>query len=175
MRHITLLVILASTPLTTARAQDSLPVTVGARVRVTAPTLDLDRHDGIVRAMDGDTLVVDGLRASLASITRLDVHRGRGGHPVTGAVVGAAVLGAVWVALVNGICDPWGNSPNCSITTGGFVALAAAGAAGGALIGAGIGALIKSDRWEVVPLDQLRVSFVPQRDGRFAFGLSAAF
>jgi len=27
-------------------AQDSLPVTVGTRVRVTAPELDLDKYDG---------------------------------------------------------------------------------------------------------------------------------
>jgi len=34
---------------------------------------------------------------------------------------------------------------------------------------------IKIDRWEEVPLDQLRVSFVPQLDGRFGFGLSVRF
>jgi len=45
----------------------------------------------------------------------------------------------------------------------------------GALVGLGIGALLKSERWEEVPLDRLRVNIVPQRDGRFALGLSVAF
>jgi len=42
-------------------------------------------------------------------------------------------------------------------------------------LGAVIGALIKTDRWEEVPLDALRVSFVPQRDGRFGLGMSVRF
>jgi hypothetical protein len=44
-----------------------------------------------------------------------------------------------------------------------------------AFVGGIIGAFIKTDRWEEVPLDRLRVSFAPQRDGRFALGLSVAF
>ena len=45
----------------------------------------------------------------------------------------------------------------------------------GALVGLGIGALSKSERWEDVPLDRLRVSIVPLPDGRLAFGLSVVF
>ena len=49
----------------------------------------------------------------------------------------------------------------------------------GAVIGGGtglvggivMGALSKTDCWEEVPQDRLRVSFAPQRDG-FALGLS---
>ena len=52
----------------------------------------------------------------------------------------------------------------------GVVAVGAVGAG----IGAGIGALSKTDKWEEVPLDQLRVSIVPRRDG-FALGFSVAF
>jgi hypothetical protein len=50
----------------------------------------------------------------------------------------------------------------------------AIGAAAGILIGSSIGAVIKTDRWEEVPLDQLRVSIVPRRDG-FALEISVAF
>ena len=57
-------------------------------------------------------------------------------------------------------------------------ATAAGGAlVGGALfgvIGAGIGTFIKTDRWEEVPLDRLRVSFGPKRDG-FAVGVRVTF
>ena len=42
-------------------------------------------------------------------------------------------------------------------------------------VGAITGALIKTDHWEDVPLDRVRVSFGPQRDGRFALGASVRF
>ncbi len=32
-----------------------------------------------------------------------------------------------------------------------------------------------ADRWQEVPLDRLRVSVAPQRDGRFGLGLSVRF
>ena len=38
-----------------------------------------------------------------------------------------------------------------------------------------IGNSIKTDRWQAVPLDNVRVSFVPQRDGRFTLGMSVRF
>lgn len=63
-----------------------------------------------------------------------------------------------------------------------FVNPAACAAAGGvifgaagALLGALIGATMKTERWVSVPLDELRVSFGPQRDGRFGFGASVRF
>jgi hypothetical protein len=45
----------------------------------------------------------------------------------------------------------------------------------GALVGAGIGALIKTDRWEEVPLDGLRMRFALQRTGALALKLSVSF
>jgi hypothetical protein len=42
-------------------------------------------------------------------------------------------------------------------------------------MGAGIGALIKTGGWQEVSLEHLRVSFAPQRDARFALGLSVSF
>ena len=44
----------------------------------------------------------------------------------------------------------------------------------GAGIGAIVGALTGTDRWEEVPLERIRVSFAPQRDG-FAFGMWVVF
>ena len=53
----------------------------------------------------------------------------------------------------------------------------------GALLGAGVGGalggitgyFIKTDRWEEIPLDRLRVSLAPERDGGFALGFSVGF
>lgn len=43
-------------PVTNIAAQDSIPVTIGTRVRVTAP--DNNKYDGTLQAMRGDTLTV---------------------------------------------------------------------------------------------------------------------
>ena len=47
----------------------------------------------------------------------------------------------------------------------------------GSGVGLGVGTILGApsrDRWEEVPLDRLRVSFAPKRDG-FEVGLSVAF
>ena len=41
--------------------------------------------------------------------------------------------------------------------------------------GAGVGALIKSDRWEAVPLDRLGMEITPGPDGRLALGVRVRF
>ena len=101
--------------------------------------------------------------------------RGQKSNWTTGAIIGGAVLGAASLAAVIGVCDPGGNPPNCSVTGGGILAVTAAGAVVGAVIGAALGSQSKSDRWEELPLDRLRVSFAPQRDRRFGLGLSVRF
>lgn len=177
MRPITCLVaVLAVVPLTRVTAQDPPPVTVGTRVRVTAPDLDIDKYDGTVTAVRSDTLTVGTLQVPLASVTRLDVHQGRKGNVGKGAIIGTLV--GVPTGLALGIL--YQQACSDSIETGetclalipiGAVAVGLAGA----LVGGTIGALIKTDRWEEVPLDQLRVSVGPQRDGRFGFGALVRF
>ncbi len=76
-----------------------------------------------------------------------------------GAVVGA-------VSCTN---DPFVTPGQCAIVVG--ISFGAAGA----LLGALIGATMKTERWVSVPLDELRMSFGPQRDGRFGLGLSVRF
>ena len=187
MRHLTLLaVVLAVTPFSNIHAQDSPPVAVGTRVRVTAPTLDIDKYDGTLQAFSGDTIVlerqqrerrgplmVDTLRVALTSLTRLDIHRGTRRNVGKGILWGGIPPGLVLGGLVGAYCAE-SIDVECNFA-GGFATGFAVGFAGGAIIGGVIGAFSKSDRWEEVPLDQIRVSFSPQRDGRFAFGLSLAF
>jgi hypothetical protein len=175
MRHTLLVVVLAVTPCSTVLAQDSPPVTVGDRVRVTAPTLDIDKYDGTLQAWSDDGVTVDTLQVALAQLTRLDVYRGQKGHALTGALVGAVVLGAIAVPVGVQFCKDTNQGDTCYGAEQYVLPVVAIGVLGGALIGALIGSLVKSDRWEEIPLDQLRVSIVPQQDGRFAFGLSVAF
>jgi hypothetical protein len=148
----------------------------GARVRVTAPQLGIEKQATTFQTLRGDTLIVVADSATycpLASVTRLEVHRGRQGHVWLGAGIGSAV-GAV-AGVVTGVlvCK---NDWLCSDDYMGLAVLAGAGIGGvaGGLLGAGVGALIKTDRWEEVPLDRLRVSLVPRREG-VALGISLAF
>ncbi len=46
------------------------------------------------------------------------------------------------------------------------------GAGGGLLIGGAVGAIIRTDRWEEIPIGRLRVSFLPQRHGDFTLTFS---
>ena len=144
----------------------------GQRVRITAPQLGISKHSGTLVAVDGDTLTVGTLQVALMDVTRLDVYMGRKGHSGTGAVVGGLVVGVPFAFLLAAVGEDL--SDDCNAAGGAAVGLLVGGVAG-ALVGAPVGALINTDRWEEVPLDQLRVSVVPQRDGRFAVGLSVRF
>ncbi len=181
MRPVTFLVaVLALAPLTHVTAQEPPPVNVGDRVRLTAPTLDIDKYDGTLRAMDRDTLIVDSLRVALLSVTRLDVHRGRKSNAGKGALVGGivgGVLGGVAGAVLAGFCEMnGGSSQPASECRPAFMAVGTLAVGGfGALVGVVVGAGSTGDRWEEVSLDRLRVSFAPQRDGRFGLGLSVRF
>jgi hypothetical protein len=83
---------------------------------------------------------------------------------LAGAGIGAAV-GAIMD------CDEalWGEPESVCV---GVVAFVDAGTE--LLLGTAIGFSIRTDRWEEVPLDQLRVSVVPQHDG-VALAISVAF
>ncbi|NIM49030.1 MAG: hypothetical protein GTO22_07195 [Gemmatimonadales bacterium] len=191
------LMMLLVAPICTATAQDQWPpLEPGARVRLTHqhPTCPLEtcsgtkeRSVGTLKAAPADTLLlelhgrVDPLAMPLSSVTKLEVQRGRKAATWTGAGIGAvagAVVGAVIAvatfeepAPCEWFCFDFGPSDAGEAAVMGL----AGGATLGFLVGLGVGALFKTDRWEEVPLDRLRVSLAPQRDGRSALALSIAF
>ncbi len=190
MRHATMLVaILAFVPLASATAQVQQPIERGARVRVTIllPCPDIytscadwrSRHNGTFMAWKADTLVVqsngDTLSVPVDRVTRLDVSRGRKTNTGKGAEIGF-LLGGVVGAVIG-----YASYEECACLGGGVgpetlaVAGAGIGALGGLVAGALIGSSTKTDRWREVPLDRVRVSLGPQRDGRFGFGASVRF
>ena len=141
-------------------------VAPGDTVRVTAPSMDMDDSVGTVAALETDRLTVqveeraDALSVPLADVTKLKVRRGQKSNAGKGALIGLGVGAAAGVitallSCADSQCD-WDNAGD-DVT--GYTAVVLG--AGGALLGAGIGAIIwssiKTDRWQTVPLDQLRV------------------
>ncbi len=185
MRHAPILVtILAFVPLTRITAQEPPPVKVGDRVRVTAPDV---RSAGIVQLLTTDSLVMrpeyvfvmrpeyvapNRLAIPLASVTRLELSMPSGSQVGQGALYGSTI-GAFGGSVVGFVaCE---NDSYVDVSSACALAGAVIFGAGGALVGAMVGAMITGARWEEVPLDQLRVSVGPQRDGRFGLGLSVRF
>ena len=135
------------------------------------------RADSLVVRLDPNTWSVP-----IAAVTKLEVSRGRNSFGAgRGALIGVLVGGvAGWIVGYAGYeeCVPSGGLFDCAgvfspevAAFGGAMVLGTLGAG----IGAVTGALVKTHRWVEVPLDRLRVSLAPQRDGRFAFGLSVRF
>ena len=169
--------VLAVTPLARVTAQEPPPVKVGDRVRVTAPDQALSKYTGTLTGVYRDTLTLDTLHVPLQSVTRLEVSRGQKSKTGKGALIGAGVGFAAGAITGLAFCARGTSSCESDTDYTGLAVLILGG--GGALLGAGLGAgvgsSVKVDRWEDVPLDRLRVSFVPQRDGRFRLGLSVRF
>jgi hypothetical protein len=123
------------------------------------------------------------VRIPVAFVEKLELFRGRG---TSGArVAKTAVLGAAGGAIIGLVirflstvpppCIEFLESGQCvseepEPASWGIVAL---GATAGAVVG-GLYGLTPRDRWEEVPLDQLRVSFVPRPDG-LGLRISVAF
>jgi hypothetical protein len=112
------------------------PITAGCRVRLWAPQIVRGRIEGTVASTDAASLVVDTgghvLRVSRRAITRLDVGEGRGRQAVRGTMIGAGI----------GLLGLASGAPGIFYS--------------GLVYGAGIGALVKGDRWREVPLDRVR-------------------
>ena len=140
-------------------AQEPFSFQPGERVRVTA--LDCGLRGGATgfRALRADTLVLDTTECPLASVTRLDVSRGRKSHARLGAGIGfvAGALGAV-VACRGGCVI--GEEDDFSDFTVPFAF--ATGLIGG-IAGGITGLSIKTDRWAEIPIERLRVGLTPQR------------
>ena len=174
MRSFKLMLVLLVVLPSAAASQSLRP---GSRVRVTA---NGHIYTGRLNGIQHDTIAVDSLRLALNDVTRLRVYQ-RGSKAGEGALIGAGVLGAIGLIAVLAIetnqCDGGSYFPGeCDLDFAGDVALVAVPAAVGAFIGLSIGALIRTGgHWETVPTERWRVSFSPQRDGRFALGLSVAF
>ncbi|SRR6266566_692982 len=148
-------------------------VAPGDRVRLVAPPVSQERLIGTVLSRRADTLVLHVPDAAaqvavpLAAIERLEVSRGRHGHAFAGFAVGFLVgAAAEGVAYANcqGLLCPHRDGAGLAVTTGLLLGLP----------GLVIGALIRSEDWERVPLPRLSVGAGPGRRG-VTVGLAVRF
>jgi len=192
MRPVTLLAILVVATTTHIGAQQRVAsLAPGQRVRVTCPAAGVWQAIGNFQRMEGDSLVLlvhpqhlnrsapgvlpDStplVRVPASGETSIEAYRGRRTSAVRvlamstgGLVLGAGVGWGIGKAIDDSYADgglhlelgqAWG---------------AGIGAAVGFVAGVVVGSLIKTDKWEAVPLDRVRVSVGPQRSG---FGICAS-
>ena len=156
-----------------ARSQEVAPVAVGNEVRIEAPKVTSGKIQGTIEEIgDKDWVLSKGdhlVTVPREAITRLEVKAGRKGHAVEGFELGAlaGVLGGSYLGLFN--CSYADNSNGCF--RGPFFDVAVPFA----LVGTGIGALVKTDRWKKVPLERVRLSLGPSRGRGARFSVSIGF
>lgn len=153
-------------------AQEPLSFEPGARVRVTAPGCGLRGGATGLSALRGDTLVLENTECPMATVTRFEVSRGQKSNLMRGAGIGfaAGVVGTL-VGCLGGSCEFGDNGVYTDLRPEFAIAV---GLMGG-VVGGIIGYFVKTERWEEVPLDRLRVSLTPQRDGQLALAFSVKF
>lgn len=166
---------LASAP--AAWTQASAPLPAGSRIRVQTGAPDTVRTTtGELTVWESDTIALrtragEERRIPLASVTRMDVSRGKGvvlSHVLIGA--GAGTLTGM---LVGGAIG-YDSCRDCFVSSLTTITGAVVGASIGLAAGALVGAAIKGERWSRVALDRPAMGVVPIRGG-MAVGFSVRF
>jgi hypothetical protein len=134
----------------------------GARVRLTSAVLPGGAVEGLVASSDDQTLGLliasedapfggGALTIPRASVGSLRISMGKRAHKGLGAVFGALALGATGFAAE---VDPDDCGPNSNAFCSRGEAIAVS-TLGGALLGALVGAVVKTERWQNVSVEVL--------------------
>jgi hypothetical protein len=143
------------------------PLKPGDRVRVRASTIPTEAVGEVVEAAPNVLTIrlpdrPDTIEVPIAAVTRLQrslgTHKDIGKSALIGGLIGAGA-GVAFVAFASG-------SEGCEGPCG-FWALVfgAVGGGAGALVGTGVGAARKTERWERIPVGRVGLSVVPERRG----------
>ena len=146
-------------------AQEPAQIIPGERVRVSVSSFIKDqtlyqsreRFTGVIVAFHSDTLVLNSegdfgsVTIPLRFIEKIEVGQGRKSNWLRGLAVGS-IGGALTLGLI--ATQEAGKESQTAGTY--FLEGAAVGGLVFGAIGTGIGALIKTERWKKVPLDQVK-------------------
>lgn len=167
MRHTLFIAALAGVSLAgEGSAQEQPAIHPGARVRITAPLLHLNRHVGTVDRLIPDTVVVDTIRVPTQSLVRLEVRSGTKSWALEGLAFGL-LFGASMGALVGyGECR---GEPDLGLCV--YMGATMLGIVG-LVVGGLVGTFVHTDRWREVPLEGLRIGAILERRGPIGIGVS---
>jgi hypothetical protein len=171
--------LILATPVSAEPAGTLVP---GGRVRVTWAAARGARLTGTVQHADERvlTILTDDqavVKIARAQLTRVEIPWGRRGHArkgfLTGALAGAMMGGLLMAGSSEPLfCFGIGCGPPTTGEKLAFVGVTTLGYGG---IGAGIGALIRSDRWVEVALGRVQVGLGPTRGRGVGVSASLAF
>jgi hypothetical protein len=180
----TLLTVTLGVALISSRVARGQELSVGARVRVSAPALEIDSRTGVLTRVTPDSLSISfrgdpsSLVIAFDRVSQLDVSVGK--NRVIGFLRGATVgtlfgaLAGIGVgALMVSRCTPAPDGMPCGIV---YIATLPIGTGVGLIAGGIIGAVKAPDRWEDVSLPRggdglgMRGAISPMR-----LGLSISF
>lgn len=159
--------------------QDANGLMPGTRIRVDAPPVTSDRVTGSLESMDATALhimLADGgsLSVPRAALRSLDVSTGTRSHWVRGAGIGALVglaFGGTMV-LIGSADDDSGLD---ALDRAMYGAVIVTTTAGGALLGAITGALIRTEQWKTVPPSDMDWGMGPVAGGGVGVSVSLRF
>ena len=150
---------------------DAQTVSAGERVRATIEeqsgkltgTLVEWGQDILYLAPDGSAERVTATAIPLSTLSRLEISKGLRSNAGKGALIG----GGIGLLVGGGMSIIAGSTVDTEVTSTDYLVFTGLVTLGGAGLGALIGALIKSERWEEYPLDSLRLGIAPGGDGGF--------
>lgn len=150
---------------------DAQSVATGDRVRATvearsgrlAGTLVEWVQDTLYLAPDGSADGGTVTAIPVGTLSRFEVSKGLRSNAGKGALIG----GAIGLLVGGGMSIIAGSTVDTEVTSTDYLAFTGLVTLGGVGLGALIGALSKSERWEEFPVDGLRLGIAPGGDGGY--------
>ena len=156
--------LLALSPAWLAAQTEVSPVLVDSRVRVTTHSAPGLATAGTLESWDGESLELSGSGFApqtipLSDLAKLEISRGKKGHWLAGTLIGAGLGIGVGLVAASGneaepsdpsnLFEPFAAELGETTEDAGIVLLSTLAGAG---LGALVGALIKTEKWEEVPI-----------------------
>jgi hypothetical protein len=143
-----------------------------ARCRSVGTLVQLDA--GTIALTTGESTTSHGLNA----VSRVEVSRGYRSHRLAGAGAGFLLGGAATFVVLNSggstsLCNRSANPD--AVAPLECLGLSALGGLAGAGLGFLVGGFIRTERWQDVPLERLRVSLTPRTGGMLGLSLAVLF